>query len=119
VCEREGWNVVGVESDNDRSASRYAKRGRPGWDAVKGLITSGTIDVLVMWEASRSSRDLGGFVELRDLCRAHHDARWDALTIEQRREVVRLLFDVTVAKSTLPRGARGFDPDTVRVTPKV
>ena len=24
VCEREGWHVVAVYSDNDRSASRYA-----------------------------------------------------------------------------------------------
>ena len=41
--------------------------------------------------------------------------RWDALTIEQRREVVRLLADVTVLRSTRPRGTKGFDPDAVRV----
>ncbi len=71
VCDSEGWRVVDVLSDNDRSASRFAKRGRPAWDQVKHVIAAGGVDVLVMWEASRSGRDLGEHVDLRDLCRAH------------------------------------------------
>ena len=71
LCEREGWRVLDVLSDNGRSASRYAKRGRPAWDEVKHRVASGGVDVLVTWEASRSSRDLAEFVDLRDLCRAH------------------------------------------------
>src|SRR5262245_18581041 len=34
VCEAEGWHVLDVLTDNDRSASRYATRGRPAWDEV-------------------------------------------------------------------------------------
>jgi DNA invertase Pin-like site-specific DNA recombinase len=71
VCDREGWRVAGVLCDNDRSASRHAKRGRPAWDEVKHRVAAGGVDVLVTWEASRSTRDLGEFVDLRELCRAH------------------------------------------------
>src|SRR5688572_24728809 len=70
VCEREGWHVVDVLSDNARSASRYATRGRPAWDEVKHRLANGDVDVLVTWEASRNARDLAAFVELRDLMRA-------------------------------------------------
>jgi site-specific DNA recombinase len=71
LCEREGWQVADVLTDDGRSASRYAKRGRPEWEKVKRRIAEDGIDVLVVWEASRGSRDLAGFVELRDLLRAN------------------------------------------------
>jgi site-specific DNA recombinase len=71
VCEREGWTVVDVLSDNGRSASRYATKTRPAWAQVKRRLATDGIDVLVTWEASRNGRDLGEFVELRDLCRAN------------------------------------------------
>jgi hypothetical protein len=41
--------------------------------------------------------------------------RWDALKVEQRREVIRVLVDVIVLPSTRPRGSTGFDPDAVRI----
>jgi site-specific DNA recombinase len=71
LCDREGWDVLDVLSDNGRSASRYAKRSRPAWEEVKARIATGAVDVLVTWEASRSNRDLAEFTELRDLMRAH------------------------------------------------
>src|SRR5262245_34480240 len=74
VCEREGWNVLDVLCDNGRSASRYATRARPAWQEVKRRIATDGVDVLVTWEASRSGRDLGEFVELRDLL-SKHDVR--------------------------------------------
>jgi DNA invertase Pin-like site-specific DNA recombinase len=71
VCDREGWRVADVLTDNDRGASRHSRSRRPAWEDVKHRVASSDIDVLVLWEASRSTRDLAGFVELRDLCRAH------------------------------------------------
>jgi site-specific DNA recombinase len=50
-----------------------------------------------------------------DLAGEGVDERWDALKVEQQREVVRLLLDVTVLPDTRPRGSRGFDPDAVRL----
>jgi site-specific DNA recombinase len=71
ICEREGWDVEDVIIDNDRSASRYAKKARPGWAKVHAAIAAGTVDVLVTWEASRAQRDLGAYNDLRELCRTN------------------------------------------------
>src|SRR5687767_4299556 len=67
-CERNGWNVVEVLQDNDRSASRHARKPRPQWERAKALISSGGADVLVTWEASRAQRDLRAYTDLRELC---------------------------------------------------
>mgnify|MGYP001011443145 CR=1 FL=1 len=69
VAERNGWTVVEVFCDNDRSASRYARKERPEFAKLVRLIEGGGADVLVTWEASRSSRDLEVYVRLRELCR--------------------------------------------------
>ena len=66
-CERQGWIVAEVLSDNSVGASRHSKGRRPGWDRVKKRITAGEIDVLVVWEASRATRDLSVFAELQTL----------------------------------------------------
>ena len=67
-CARRGWQVIQVVTENDRSASRYAKRRRPEWERVKRYLAEGAADVLVTWEASRAGRDMSEFVKLRDLC---------------------------------------------------
>lgn len=67
-CVRRGWVVANVVAENDRSASKYAKRARPEWAKVKNELSAGRVDVLVTWEASRSGRDLAEYVRLRDLC---------------------------------------------------
>lgn len=64
-CERRGWPVAEVLTDNDRSASRYATKDRPEYARLRTLLQPG--DVLVMWEASRATRDLERYVELREL----------------------------------------------------
>lgn len=73
-CEREGWTVAGTVTDNDRSATRFARREREGYQQVKkalGGAVFGRVDLLVCWESSRATRDMDGFVELRKLCAAH------------------------------------------------
>ncbi len=73
-CDREGWDVVAVVSDSDRSATRFATREREGYREVReGLADGrwGRVDVLVMWESSRGQRRMDGYLELRDLCVAH------------------------------------------------
>jgi site-specific DNA recombinase len=68
VCERNGWTVLAVLSDNDRSASRYAAKSRPAYRQLIELVDAGGCDVLVTWEASRAQRDLAAYASLRDLC---------------------------------------------------
>lgn len=65
-CERRGWPVMEpILEDNDRSASRYATKDRPEYEKLRTTLQPG--DVLVMWEASRATRDLERYVELREL----------------------------------------------------
>lgn len=66
VCERQGWDVAEVLTDNDRGASRWSTKDRPAYRRLAEVLKSG--DVLVLWEASRASRDLAAYVLLRDLC---------------------------------------------------
>lgn len=67
VCKRNGWKVAEVVTDST-GASRYSKGTRSGWTRARSLVESGSVDVLVTWEASRAQRDLAAYVELRDLC---------------------------------------------------
>lgn len=68
VCERNGWVVVALFTDNDRSASRYATKERPQYTRLIECVEAGGCDVLVTWEASRAQRDLMAYARLRDLC---------------------------------------------------
>lgn len=73
-CDREGWAVVEVVTDTV-GASRHSKGARDGWGRVTKAIAAGKADVLVTWEASRATRDLTAYAELRELC-ARHGVRW-------------------------------------------
>lgn len=73
VCEREGWNVAKVLTDNDIGASRWSTKRRPAYRQLDEVLQPG--DVLVLWEASRAQRDLAAYVTLRDLC-ANRGVQW-------------------------------------------
>lgn len=66
--ERHGCQVTEY-SDNNRSASWYAKKGRPDFERMLRDIEAGRLDYAWFWTVNRSQRDLGVFVHLRDLCR--------------------------------------------------
>jgi site-specific DNA recombinase len=66
VATDHGWTVVRVFTDNDRSASRYAKKLRPGFTELLAFIEAGKAEVLMTWESSRASRDLSTFLPLRE-----------------------------------------------------
>lgn len=66
TCASRGWTVRKVYSDNSIGASRHSLKDRPQWKKLKAELRAG--DVLVVWEASRTNRDLEEFVELRNLC---------------------------------------------------
>jgi len=69
VVERHGWELAGVFTDNSVGASRYSRGRRDDWQRLVGALERGEADVLVTWEASRSTRDLEAYVDLRDVCR--------------------------------------------------
>ncbi|VXB26031.1 Recombinase [Arthrobacter sp. 9V] len=68
--ERRGWQASAIYTDNDRSASRFAKKNRPHFDQLMVDIAAKKFDVVVTWEASRATRDLEVYVALRAVCRA-------------------------------------------------
>ncbi|MCM3555686.1 recombinase family protein [Janibacter melonis] len=74
-ADREGWDVVDVITETG-SASSFARgaRARTRWDELTARL-SGDVDVLLTWEASRATRQLAEYVELRELC-ARHGVRW-------------------------------------------
>jgi DNA invertase Pin-like site-specific DNA recombinase len=72
---RRGWQLVGTITDNDASASRYARGSRPGWDTLLDLVAAGDVDAVAFWELSRTSRQLAVWARFRDLC-ADHGVVW-------------------------------------------
>ncbi|MEO3856095.1 recombinase family protein [Acrocarpospora sp. B8E8] len=65
---RESWDLAGVWSDNDRSASKYAKQARKDWELLLDEIRGGNIDVLVVWDPSRATRDRLVWAALAAIC---------------------------------------------------
>lgn len=71
-CADHGHEVAWVVVDNDISASRHSKKERPGFaDVQTRLAGSDPVDVLWAWEASRVTRDLEVYAQVRSLCERH------------------------------------------------
>lgn len=68
-CADEGLELGRVFADPGLSASRYAKKARPDYDALVAHIRSGSCQMLSLWSTSRGSRDLAAWANLLDLCR--------------------------------------------------
>lgn len=69
VAAREGWHIVGEHRDESISASRYGKgKARPGWQAAMDAVAAGTVDLLVVWEISRATRDRRVWAALLAAC---------------------------------------------------
>lgn len=56
LCEQRGWTIVERVVDNDRSASRYARRGREGWRRLLELLEQGEVDAIVAYDLDRITR---------------------------------------------------------------
>ncbi len=69
TCVLNGWAVTRVYRDNDVSASRFGTKARPQWAELVADLDAGKVDVLVLWEPSRGSRDLMTWAALLDACR--------------------------------------------------
>jgi DNA invertase Pin-like site-specific DNA recombinase len=63
-AEREGWDIAEVFTDNDISASRYARKPRPAYARMLEAARAGEIDLIVAYSNSRLTRRL---MELEDL----------------------------------------------------
>jgi DNA invertase Pin-like site-specific DNA recombinase len=70
-AKRHKCRVVRTYRDAGRSASRFATKEREDFTELGADIKANKLDVVWFWEQSRSTRRLGVYAELRDLCRDH------------------------------------------------
>jgi site-specific DNA recombinase len=72
TCDRYGWPVLRVFSDDDRSASKYARKDREDWQELVTAVTAGHARVIVVWEPSRATRDRQVWAALAYVCEEKH-----------------------------------------------
>lgn len=56
------------DRDNDRSASKFAKKTRDDWGRLLADVEAGQYDLGMFWESSRGSRKAGEWTAFIDLC---------------------------------------------------
>lgn len=89
-CVRNGYEVVANLVDDDISASRYARKKRPGYQEAIRLIEAGEADVLVgyhldrLWRQPKELEHLIDLVETRDVIVATLYGDIDLMTAEGR-----------------------------------
>jgi site-specific DNA recombinase len=66
---KESWQLGRIFSDPELSASIFAKKARPDFAELVKHMESGDCQLIVMWEASRGSRDIEEWVHLLGICR--------------------------------------------------
>jgi site-specific DNA recombinase len=67
--QREDWQLLEPAFvDNDVSASKYTRKARPQWQALTAALEAGRVDVLVVWEPSRATRDRRVWAALAAVC---------------------------------------------------
>lgn len=69
-CAREGLTPGRVFVDPDLSASRYAKKTRPDFEALMQWINGSNCHMVSLLEVTRGSRQMGEWVHFLDTCRA-------------------------------------------------
>lgn len=66
----EGWEVGRRFTDDNRSASRYARKTRERYEALLVHIASGACQAIGIWEVARGGRRESTYFELLELCRS-------------------------------------------------
>jgi site-specific DNA recombinase len=70
VVAEQGWDHIDSYDDGS-SAWRHATKARPGWQRLRADMAAHRFDVLVLWEASRGSRDMAEWTTVLDTCQDH------------------------------------------------
>lgn len=68
TCDDNGWPILRVFRDDNRSASRHARKKRDDFEEMIEGIEAGEPRIVVAFEASRYYRDLEAYVRLRRAC---------------------------------------------------
>lgn len=65
-AKERGWEVAGIETDNDVSAA--GKRKRPGFEAMLAAVDAGQAEVVIAWSLDRLQRNRRDELRLYELC---------------------------------------------------
>ncbi|TDW87268.1 DNA invertase Pin-like site-specific DNA recombinase [Kribbella pratensis] len=70
AADERGWTLGDPYADNDKSASRYARKIREDFGKLVGDLETGKFGAryLILWEGSRGSREMEEWVRLIKLC---------------------------------------------------
>jgi DNA invertase Pin-like site-specific DNA recombinase len=71
ACARNDWTPAERYADPGRSASRFARRHREEYGRLMADLRAGKLDILILWEPSRGSRELEEWARLLNVCREH------------------------------------------------
>ncbi|MGW4106663.1 recombinase family protein [Streptomyces sp. NPDC004976] len=90
AAAEQGWTLGEPYIDDGRSASRYATRRRDDFDRLVADLQSGPTgrqsafgaDILMLWESSRGSRQVGEWVSFIELC--EQQTVWIWVTTHER-----------------------------------
>jgi site-specific DNA recombinase len=77
LVEQQGWSVIEVFTDDDRSA--YSGKPRPSYNAMLVAVQAGEVDVVVAWAPDRLTRSTLDLEALIDIVEA---ARVDIATVQ-------------------------------------
>lgn len=69
-AKERGWEVVGIETDNDISAA--GKKRRPGFEAMLSAVEAGKAQVIIAWDLTRLQRSRRDEVRLYESCQKHN-----------------------------------------------
>jgi site-specific DNA recombinase len=65
-----GWDLAAlIDSDDDRSASRFATKDRPGWTRLVSMLRTREADAVILWSTNRGSRELEQWSGFLNDCR--------------------------------------------------
>ncbi|WP_309095290.1 recombinase family protein [Streptomyces sp.] len=84
AADEQEWTLGEPYVDDGRSASRYARRRRDDFDRLVADLSSGPTgrqsafgaDILMLWESSRGSRQVGEWVSFIELCEQKRVRIW-------------------------------------------
>jgi DNA invertase Pin-like site-specific DNA recombinase len=64
-----GWHAAREFSDEDMSASSYATKERPGWQALRAAVEAGFVRGVIVWAVNRASREVEDWAGFLNICR--------------------------------------------------
>lgn len=125
VCDRQGWELLEVLTDNDVSASRYSTKPRDGYARLVEMIGTGAVDRAIIYDLDRLLRQPRELEDLIDLAESNGGFEIHSVTgeVDLRTSSGRFTARVLVSKAAMEsddlsrRLKRAFDQKAAEGAP--